>query len=190
MSKERMILFHGYWPLFICLVANRIFLALKSGPKPRVGLWLFGGRVPGAASIICLYQVVRHVVTVGLHLAIHISKCVQPLSLIWGKQVHIPCCYIVLLAVVVCCRVRASLAAANRCRWFVSLSFRPLDSVPGRIHQTWKIVRKNIISRADRFERQTQIKGSLLPALGFLERLCEINHNRYSWNRKKLKISS
>ena len=48
----------------------------------------------------------------------------------------------------------------------------------------------NYISRADWFEHQTQIKGGLLPALGFLEILREINHNRYSWNRKKLKISS
>ena len=49
---------------------------------------------------------------------------------------------------------------------------------------------KEFISHADRFERQTQINGGLLPALGFLERPREINHNRYSWNRKKLKISS
>ena len=44
----------------------------------------------------------------------------------------------------------------------------------------------NFISRADRFESETQIKGCLLPALGFLEGACEVNHNRYSWNRKKI----
>ena len=38
----------------------------------------------------------------------------------------------------------------------------------------------NCISRADRFESETQIKGSLLRALGFLEHACEINHTRYS----------
>jgi len=36
------------------------------------------------------------------------------------------------------------------------------------------------ISRADQFERGTQIKGCFLPDLGFLERTREINHNRYS----------
>ena len=41
------------------------------------------------------------------------------------------------------------------------------------------------ISRADRFESETQIKCCLLPALGFLERARKINHNRYSRNRKK-----
>ena len=43
----------------------------------------------------------------------------------------------------------------------------------------------DFISGADRFECQTQINDGLLPALGFLEREREINHNRYSWNRKK-----
>ena len=41
-----------------------------------------------------------------------------------------------------------------------------------------------LVSRADRFESETQIKVYLLPALGFLEGGREINHNRYSWNRK------
>ena len=35
-----------------------------------------------------------------------------------------------------------------------------------------------------RFEHQTQIKGGLIPSLGFLERVREINHN-HSWNRNK-----
>ena len=63
-----------------------------------------------------------------------------------------------------------------------------LMAVPVWFLSTWlRIVfkLKNFISRADRFELQTQINGCLLPALGFLERAREINHNRYSWNRKK-----
>ena len=40
------------------------------------------------------------------------------------------------------------------------------------------------ISRAHRFDGETQIKGCLLPALFFLERTREINHNRYSWSHK------
>ena len=50
---------------------------------------------------------------------------------------------------------------------------------------TMQSTKNKFISRADRFERQTQINGGLLPALGFLERAREINHNRYSWNLKK-----
>ena len=45
---------------------------------------------------------------------------------------------------------------------------------------------KSFISRADRFEREPQIKGCLLPTLGFFERTREINHNRHSWNHKKI----
>ena len=41
------------------------------------------------------------------------------------------------------------------------------------------------ISHTDWFESKTQIKGCLLPAFSFLEGAREINHNRYSWNRKK-----
>ena len=43
---------------------------------------------------------------------------------------------------------------------------------------------KYFISRAGRFVSQTQIKGCLLPALGFLEQAREMNRNRYSWNHK------
>ena len=46
-------------------------------------------------------------------------------------------------------------------------------------------VSKLFISRADRFESETQINGCLLPASGFLKGAREINHNRYSWNRKQ-----
>ena len=41
-----------------------------------------------------------------------------------------------------------------------------------------EVSRYHIISRAHRFESETQIKGCLLPALGFLEGACEVNHNR------------